>query len=865
MNRFTAMIITLLVLVSVQLSADELLHQTLDNGMEIVVKENRANTSVSLYCFVKTGSIHEDEYLGAGISHYLEHLVSSGTTEIRTETDYQEMGQEIGAVTNAYTSREITAYHITVDKNYLDTALMMLSEQIKYPAFTQEEVDREREVILKEIVMRSTPPRAQMFQRFHEVLYPQSNKKYPVIGYINLFRELTRDDIVDYYYKRYVPNNMVFVAAGDLDAKEVMDKIETAFEDFERGRLKPVHLPSQARVSGDIRVVDEFAIQQPTVIMSTILPSVDYPDSPALQTAFQILFGRRQAPLRYKLVEELELVNFIQAYVSKSPTMPEGEITIIFEAKEVEDVNRIIDIIDHDLSLYAYGGITQEDIDNFVSRQRAQLLLHTPSSSSECNRLGWNIIRYGTPDYHLTELDKIENLTPEDLHHVIQKHIVPKDRVVFYALPIDAKEKLEEIEKKEITETDVTKKELTDQLTLIHRQNTRNPVVRGVVYIPLTSDYETEENVGSISFMTELMFSGSKKYPPLELSQWLEDHVVSLGVETNSHGTFIDFRCLSEDLDKVIDIIIDCITNPLFDERELSLAQERANENYRRSLSSASTHHTDFRRQLMYDNDPASLTSKERLDILLELTQEDLLELYETYFNADEAIITLFGDIDMGKASQYSRDIFDTIPRSDIEHPIYPLETITTNQRHINEYDFEEVNIDIVFRAPTTQDNDFFAFTVLNHIFGLQRGRIHNAVRGERDLAYFAQPYHVFGNNHGIFRLITQTSVTKMDDLIDALMDEIEKIKTEPPEENEIRTAIDGYNKMLNTMLTDNNLPYYVTRNELLGLGYDYHKRYGEVLHDIDSEDINRVANKYLSDYIIIVSKPDEEVKRMVD
>jgi zinc protease len=859
------MIMTVLMIVSIQLSAEELLHQTLDNGMEVVVKENRENTSVSLYCFVKTGSIHEDEYLGAGISHYLEHLVSSGTTEIRTESDYQDLGQEIGAVTNAYTSHEITAYHITVDKEYLDTALMMLSEQIQYPVFTQEEVDREREVILKEIVMRSTPPRAQMYQRFFEVLYPQSNKKYPVIGYINLFRELTRNDIVNYYNKRYVPNNMVFVAAGDLNATEVMDKIESAFEDFERGRLKPVHLPSQPRVSGNVRVVDEFAIQQPTVIMSTILPSVDYPDTPALQTAFQILFGRRQAPLRYKLVEELELVNFIHAYASKSPTMPEGEITIIFEAKDVEDINRIIDIIDHDFSLYAHGGITQEDIDSFVSRQRAQLLLQTPSSSSECNRLGWNIIRYGTPDYHLTELDKMEKLTPEDLHHVIQKHIVPKDRIVFTALPLDSKKKFEEMEKREITETEITKRELSDQLTMIHRQNTRNPVVRGLVYMPLTTDYETKENIGSLSFMTELMFTGSKNYPPLALSQWLEDHVVSLDVAISSHGTFIDFRCLSEDLDKVVDIITDCITNPLFDKRELSLAQERANENFRRSLSSASTHHSDFRRKHMYDDNPASLTSEERLDIISVLTQEDLFELYNTYFNADEAIITFFGDIDMNRAEQYAQDIFSIIPQPDMEHPIYPLEITTTNQRHINEYGFEEVNIDIAFRAPTSQDDDFYAFTVLNHIFGLQRGRIHTAVRGERDLAYFAQPQHMFGNDYGIFRLITQTSLDKMDDLIDVLMSEVERIKVEPVEEDEIRTAIDGYNKMLNTMLTDNNLPYYVTRNEILGLGYDFHKKYDEVLYDIDSDDIIQVANKYLSDYIIIVSKPDDDVKRMVD
>ena len=201
---------------------NEILSKTLPNGMEVAVKENTNNTSVGFYCFVKTGSVNEGKYLGAGISHYLEHVVSSGTTKFRTEDDYEQLGKEMGALVNAYTSYEITAFHIIVDKQNQDEALKILSEQMQFCAFDSMEVAREKEVILKEIVMRSTPPRSKVHQRQRELVFSNSNRRYPIIGYTELFRTISRDELQDYYEQRYAPNNMVFVAVGDFESAEMM-------------------------------------------------------------------------------------------------------------------------------------------------------------------------------------------------------------------------------------------------------------------------------------------------------------------------------------------------------------------------------------------------------------------------------------------------------------------------------------------------------------------------------------------------------------------------------------------------------------------------------------------------------------------
>jgi len=425
---------------------NNILSKTLSNGMQIAVKENHNNNSIGFYCFVKTGSINEGEYLGAGISHYLEHLVAGGSTTFHTEAEYEAMAKEMGAIVNAYTTNNATAFHITVDKQYADQALEILSQQMHACAIDSAEAAREKQVILKEIVMRSTPPRSKVYQRNNELVFPTSNMKYPVIGYTELFKTITRDELADYYHKRYVPNNMIFVVAGDFDAEEMFVKVEETFNNIEMGQLDPVYLPPQNPRSGTIEYMEEFQIQQPTVYMTSILPAADFEQYPKLMAALDILFGKRQSPIKFKLVEELQLVNYIYAYANVSMQIPEGTITIAFEAKDPAKVKEIVSIIDEEIEWYSMVGIEDKDIQNLITRYKASLLLSTPGVDMDCNSIGWNLMMFGVPNSDELFINAFEQITAKDVVNSIKEYLVPKNRVILYALPEGAKEMLEQKE-----------------------------------------------------------------------------------------------------------------------------------------------------------------------------------------------------------------------------------------------------------------------------------------------------------------------------------------------------------------------------------------------------------------------------------
>ncbi|MBS3742171.1 MAG: insulinase family protein, partial [Candidatus Cloacimonetes bacterium] len=732
-------------------------------------------------------------------------------------------------------------------------------------AFDSSEVAREKEVILKEIVYRSTPPRSKMYQKYRELIYPNSNKRYPVIGYTNLFKTISREDLADYYHKRYAPNNMVFVAVGDFVAANMIKKIEDIFKDFQREQIEPVYLPSQAVRNGTIEYVYEFDIKQPQTFITSILPEADYVDGLAINTALDILFGNRKSPIRYKLVEEEKLVNKIYAYAHYEPTSPEGTITIYFEPVTTKDITTIVKIIDAELEKYAYKGIEDKDIEKVINQYRADHLLATPGVQEECNRIGWSIIYYGVPDYYETQIEQLKTLKVEDIEQALQEYLLPANRVIYSAVPKGKKEILSQQELAQAEIDSAKKYIIDDNITLIYKKNTTKPIITGYLYLPISSNYETKSNVGVLSFMAEQMFKGSKDYKPLDFSEWKENTQANLGVDLNNIGTFINFKCLKKDFPELKKRLKSILEEPAFEKSELSLAKQTQKANYKNSLSSARSRHIQFRNSVLYKGERAGVPDSTKLEIIQNLTVDSLRKYYDKYFNSQKATFTFFGDLSKKEAIRYSEDIFKSVPDKKIIAEEEYLQVPDIDSFFVNKYQFEQVNMDLNFPAPSIGDKYFHTFEVISRILSGSRGRLHEAVRGGNDLAYFAYSQHGNSNNYGFFRISSQTSPAKKEELLKVLKNEIEKLKTDKVLQEEIDSAINEHKKMISSYLNINHLPKIMTRNCALGLGYNYLQESIRYLKEVTPEDIQMAAKKYLKNCAVIISEPSEDVELTVD
>src|SRR5215510_3596570 len=197
---------------------------TFENGLTVIVREDHSAPVVSAQAWCMAGSIHEGRWLGAGMSHVLEHMLFKGTTT-RVGSRIDQEVQEAGGYMNAYTSFDRTVYHIDVPNTGTRTAIDILCDIMQHATLPAEEMEKEKQVILREMDMNVDDPHRRSSRRLFETAYTRSPYRFAVIGYPDIFKQVQREDLLAFYNEKYAPNNIFFVVVGDINADEAEKQI----------------------------------------------------------------------------------------------------------------------------------------------------------------------------------------------------------------------------------------------------------------------------------------------------------------------------------------------------------------------------------------------------------------------------------------------------------------------------------------------------------------------------------------------------------------------------------------------------------------------------------------------------------------
>ncbi|MCF7911291.1 MAG: insulinase family protein [Candidatus Cloacimonetes bacterium] len=850
------------------LSANDLLFKTLDNGMQVAVKKNTTNNSVAVYGFVKTGAVKEEQFLGCGISHYLEHLVSSGSTSMHTESDYVQMQEQLGLMSNAYTTSDITAYHLTGESAHLDTMIVTIGEFLRYCLFDQKEVDREREVILKEMVMRSTNVNNQIYEWQNAMNYPDTNNKYPVIGYPNLYKQITRDDLLAYYHRHYIPNNIIFVVTGNLDTQATMTKIEETFSDWERAVYRPVFLPTQPPYGSEYTFIKEFDIVNARISLNYIIPQAYYQYTNELNAALDILFSKRQSRINYRLVEEEKLVNRVWGDCSPiADSKGVNDASIGFEPKEEADIDRIIAIIDEELTLASERGFSSDELENYINRTKAAHILYELTPDREANLIGWSLYNQNNPDMLGLQIEALESIRLADMPAAIENILLTGNRVITIAHPQKAAEDVA-VQQVETIQTDLSMEKIVinDNVTLFYDKSEQLEVVNFALLLPITLDWETIKNAGILEMTSDLLMSGSKNYDSREISEWLEDHAVSFRSNVQSNGLMITVKCLTDDLDNVLDMFIDGFNHPQFADSEIDLWKQNTQSRFDRQSTTASYQHRIFRNGVLYGR-----TSRQGMIIAdvvaqqMQYTREDVQECWDKYFRIDKFLVAAKGDISSELAISLTENLWDMLRKGTVSEPLYKLKIPTRNLSFEQQYEYEQVNVDINIAAPSVSDPDFKVMKVINALLNRMDGGLHEATRGSNDLAYFAYARYTTNLDYGFLRITSQTSINKKDELIAVLNQQLDNMENIQISQAEIVQVLTNNDIIRRNNINASYLPTLVINNEVDGVGYDWDNRQLEELSIVTQEDIRRVAARYFANRVNLVSYPSDSFQRTVE
>ncbi|MFH2070682.1 MAG: pitrilysin family protein [Elusimicrobiota bacterium] len=229
----------------------------LKNGLTVYLKSDNKLPIVSVHLWVKAGSVDETKQ-NNGVSHFLEHMLFKGTTNYPVG-EISRTIESHGGIINAATSKEFTFYYIDISTSGYLPALRIIADIAQNATFPEDELERERKVILEEIKRSEDNPENVLYENFNGLLFTATPYKYRVIGTTKSVLGLSRDDIIAYYRKQYVPRNMVLVICGNIDRAQTRKYVKDLFGGLtgttktQRSQMiEPVKPPSLKKSTKDV-------------------------------------------------------------------------------------------------------------------------------------------------------------------------------------------------------------------------------------------------------------------------------------------------------------------------------------------------------------------------------------------------------------------------------------------------------------------------------------------------------------------------------------------------------------------------------------------------------------------------------------
>lgn len=204
---------------------------TLESGMRVITAPMQGTNTVTVLVLCGTGSDYESREIN-GISHFLEHMFFKGTKNRPTSDLIKHELDGMGSLSNAFTSHEITGYHIKAARTYLDQSLDLLADIYKNSLLTNEEIERERQVIIEEMHKDRDTPTLYIGWVWERLLYGDQPAGWDVIGEEKVLRALKREDFVNYFTHQYVAANTAVVVAGNFVEEEVIARAQHLFGDI---------------------------------------------------------------------------------------------------------------------------------------------------------------------------------------------------------------------------------------------------------------------------------------------------------------------------------------------------------------------------------------------------------------------------------------------------------------------------------------------------------------------------------------------------------------------------------------------------------------------------------------------------------
>lgn len=836
---------------------------TLSNGLTVIVQENHVAPVATVRCFVKnTGSAYEGKYMGAGISHVLEHVVAAGTTLHRTEREIEKIVDGFGGATNAFTSNDMTAYFIDCPAENTMTAIELLADAMQHIKFEPAEFERELKVVRRELADGEVNRERVLWKMLGETVYSTHPARCPVIGYLDVLNATTNEAIIDFYKHRYVPNNQVFVVVGDVDTQKVLDAVAQqytgtprSYETYVPFEDEPEQLaPREAFREMEGRTYD-LAFAWPTVKLSN-------PDLYALDVAAYILGQGESSRLVERLKYEEQTVLSVGSF-SDTPHYVNG-MMIVIAASRPETWQKAGEGILREVYRLRDDLVTPAELAKAKKQKAAELIFGRQTVKQSADGLGRNFITTADPLYDKTYVDGIEKVTAEQIRDVARRYFLPERLNRIVIAPPGGQAKAAEESAKGV-EGEIRSLRLSNGLRVLIKRHSQLPLVNVQAFALSGSLADNDQTAGRASLVGSMLDMGTADHTAQQIADYFDSIGGQLSMNAGRFTIYGGATTLRDDFPNAMALFAECFCRPTFPDDEFAKMKQLALGAIAQRAGNPQQQISEFFSDNLPTSSPYHIIQGGKKETVEKLTADDLRKFHQQYFVPENMIVTVFGDIDPDAAQQLVEKYFGekkpnaAAPKLSFDRDNTIPQTI---DRHLK---IGMPTAMVIFGYPTAsifQKEDFAAMTVLGTIMGgyhYPGGWLHNELRGE-GLVYSVHAMQMTGPVPGYFDIIAQTEPKKLDEVVKRIEKNVERAKQGRIDDEEFQTAVQrviAYNAQENTTIGEQAMQ--AALDEFYGLGYDYHKSFDARIKAVTLKEVVEVANKYLGNHVLVTSSPEKE------
>lgn len=393
---------------------------------------------------------------------------------------------------------------------------------------------------------------------------------------------------------------------------------------------------------------------------------------------------------------------------------------------------------------------------------------------------------------------------------------------------------------------------LNNNIKVCVKQNKNTPRVALTLNLSIS---EPEKFSGEYSLMNRLLLKGTKKYSSEELSTILDENAIDFSTEMKLDYLRFRFVCLNEDFEKALEILREVILNSTFDEFEkerVKLKGELTAE-----LDSAKVKVSDLFTKTIYKNHYYGNSYTKVLETLDKINGDEVKQAYFNILKNSTKTLALVGDVDDTLLEKYLSDIPNSI---ETESHIVSPNPIEQEYGEIIKKDANQAQIIQGWIVPTIGEPEYPVFMLINVILGASglSSRLFLELREKKGLAYTVRTSYETHRKSAVFSIYIGTEPSNIKTSIAGFKEEIEKIKTIPVSETELKNAVNNLiGKQQFVTETNSQQANMMAYYSIMGKPFEYQKTVVEMLHKVTPNDILSCANKYFTDdYVLSIIKP---------